>query len=247
VIHASPRRLLSVQFSPDGHTLLTASVRSARLWDADSGRLRERLDATKKFHFDCCFVPYPGAFFSSDGHRVAMIGTDGGLRLWADDGKLLRQLQADKKQIINHAAFSRDGSQLAAGGDDSIVHLIDARTGADAGRLRAPPATEITRVGFSPDGTKVAGRSIDGLTRVWDVRSRGRVALFQDREPFEFYVAAFSPDGRNILASDGESRVVFHRCLVCLSAKEIVPLARAEARRPLTPAERKRWLHEDAG
>jgi WD40 repeat protein len=243
VIHASPRRLLSVRFSPDGRTLLTASGRSARTWDAASGRPRERLKPGKKFRFDCCFVPYPGAFFSPDGRRIAMIGTDGGLRLWDEQGSLLRELQADDHQIINHAAFSRDSSLIAAGGDDNAVHLIDGRTGTDAGRLQAPGA-EIARVGFSPDGTKVAGLAAGGLTRVWDVASRKHLALLQGRAPADFYLAEFSPDGKQIITSDGASRVVLHPCLVCLSPAEMVPVAKAAAHGPLTASQRRTFLHE---
>jgi WD40 repeat protein len=176
-----------------------------------------------------------------------MIGTDGGVRLWDEKGHLLRELQADEHRIINHAAFNDAGSLLAAGGDDAVVHLIDADTGRDAGRLVAGSGEEVARVGFAPDGARLVAIAGSGLARVWDLRSRRRIALIEGRAPGDLYVAAFSPDGTQILTSDGSSRVALHRCLVCLSAEEMVPLVTAAAHRPLTAAQREQWLDEGGG
>ena len=78
---------MSAVFSPDGRRVLTASEdRTARLWEADSGKLL----TTFQGHTDMV----KSAVFSPDGRRVLTASWDKTARLWeAESGKLLATFQ----------------------------------------------------------------------------------------------------------------------------------------------------------
>jgi WD40 repeat protein len=237
-------RLLGAAFSGDGQRLVTAHGVSARIWDVATGSPGARLDGGKRFRLSGV-VPYPGAEFNRDGSRVLMVGTDGGLRLWDASGRRLLRTRGRRSSIVNHAHFSPDGRYVAAGTDNDAVDIRDADTGKLVKRLGAS-GSEIARVGFSPDGKSLVGMSSDGVSRVWDVASGDRLSVDGGRTPFTFYWAAFSPDGKRIVTSDGDQGVHVQRCVWCLSADELVGLAKQSAQRELTPDERREY-HIDEG
>ncbi|QEL15096.1 sigma-70 family RNA polymerase sigma factor [Limnoglobus roseus] len=112
-----------------------------------------------------------------DGHAAAYD---------AATGKETKQFPAAKGVLAwQTAAFSPDGKNVA-GFDGDDVHLRVVATGAEGGKLKAPPAgpgqTRLSRlaaadVAWSPDGTQVAGfmalnrgdNNINGGPTVWDV------------------------------------------------------------------------------
>jgi WD40 repeat protein len=73
----------SVAFSPDGKRIITASWdKTARLWDADSGKQIGEITG----HVDAL----TGAAFSPDGKRIVTASVDRSARLWdAESGRLI--------------------------------------------------------------------------------------------------------------------------------------------------------------
>ncbi len=114
---------------------------------------------------------------------------------------------------IRCIAYSPDGKQLASGGDDDLIRLWDARTGAElhclAGHGTRSPYVCITTLSFSPDGKILASAGgEDGTVRLWDVAT-GRLlrTLKHDKEASS---VAFFPDGKSLVTSDdGTKRIHF--------------------------------------
>ncbi len=108
-------------------------------------------------------------------------------------------LRGHRGSVVS-AAFSPDGSLVAAGGDtDGIIRLWDSASGQELAKLPAGTRQEgdkkpptVTDVVFSPDGKTLLSNAIttDGL-RLWDVATRQQLTAF----PAVGSAIALSPDG----------------------------------------------------
>lgn len=124
---------------------------------------------------------------------------------------------------IEGVAFSPDGKTLAVKRNFS-VHLLDADTGKETGRLGYPganPSTLIDILAFSPDGSRVviAAASRKAL-HLLDVAGGGVVRTFPHADTI--FAAAFSPDGKHVAGGgyDGEDGVYFARLWETDTGKE---------------------------
>src|SRR5450631_2428653 len=89
-------------FSPDGKQVVTASDdKTARVWDAESGRALAILTG----HLDLVTT----AAFSPDGKQVVAASSDNTARVWdAESGRALAILTGHL-DLVTTAAFSPDG------------------------------------------------------------------------------------------------------------------------------------------
>jgi WD40 repeat protein len=121
-----------VAFGPDGTRLATGcSVRSARVWDAASGRqlLEVRHDET-----------ITEVVFSPDGTRLATGSFDNTARVWdAASGRQLLEVRHD--EVVAAVAFSPDGTRLATGSFDRSVRIWSVADAAGQVAQAAIPAS----------------------------------------------------------------------------------------------------------
>jgi WD40 repeat protein len=164
-----PLWLFSVAFSPDGSTLLTVGRDGrARLWDANTGRVKQLINA----HADTAFH----ASFSPDGKRIVTASADKTIKLWeVESGRELKTFYGHQDSVMC-VVFSPDGKLLASTGNDKTVRLWDVASGRQVKSLidpvselriaKIPPQEEMLdhlKTGESFGGGIVAF-SLDGKT-----------------------------------------------------------------------------------
>jgi len=99
--------------------------------------------------------------------------------------------------VVNHAAFSPDGTRVIVSSFDGTARVYDA----DTGQPITPPLKHesvVTSATFSPDGTRVA--TVSSTARVWDVKTGQPVTLPLKNGGLVNH-AAFSHDGTLLLTS----------------------------------------------
>ena len=161
-----------VAFSPDGSTLASWSSydeTTIRLWDVATGKHKRTLTGHAQLVESVAFSP--------DGKTLVSGGLDGTVRLWdAVTGKNIRTFtaqnlthqQVEQSSAVTTVSFSSDGSGLASGRKDGLIHLWDVATGQLLQTFRGH-VDAISSISFSPDGLSIASTGKDATVRLWNV------------------------------------------------------------------------------
>ncbi|MEH2110642.1 nSTAND1 domain-containing NTPase, partial [Nostoc sp.] len=186
------RSVLSVSFSPDGKSIITASGdKIARLWTLNGQLLQE-------------FKGHQGEIssvsFSPDGKTIATASQDGTARLWTLNGKLLQEFKGHQGWVWG-VSFSPDGKTIATTSHDKTARLWNLQ-----GQLLQEfkgHQGEINSVSFSPDGKTIATASWDKTARLWNLQGQ----LLQEFKGHQGGVnsVSFSPDGKTIATASSDN------------------------------------------
>jgi WD40 repeat protein/serine/threonine protein kinase len=186
-----PPRVLSAALSADGKTIVTGgwSDKSARLWDAATGRPLAPP------------MPHPGIVpsvaFSPDGKTVLTVSVDNMVRLWRADTAAPRGELPRHPSRIHAARFSPDGKYVATACRDKKARLWDRTTK----QLVGTPMThdgEVVAVSFSPDGKCLATASRDKTARLWETAT-GKPLGPPLKHAHEVPAVAVAADGKTVL------------------------------------------------
>jgi WD40 repeat protein len=192
-------RVFSVNFSPDGKLLASASAdETVRIRDVAAGGSQQILES----HSD----GVNSVNFSPDGKLLASASADETVRIWdVATGGLQQTLEGHSGEVLS-VNFSPDGKLLAsASADDETVRIWDVRTGGLQQTLEGHSG-EVLSVNFSPDGKLLASASDDNTVRIWDVRTGGLQQTLEGHSG-RVYSVNFSPDGK-LLASASLDKTV---------------------------------------
>ncbi|HEU5061435.1 MAG TPA: WD40 repeat domain-containing protein, partial [Kofleriaceae bacterium] len=167
--------------------------------------------------------PVAHVLVSPGGDRLLAHSMDGTVRLI--------DVATGKARVLGHqpaekatAAFSRDGSLVASGGIDKVIHIWRTADGSRADTLRGHEDS-IYQVEFAPDASYLASAGDDGTARVWDLRS-GQSQVLRGHED-DVFSLSIRRDGRELLTTslDGSVRLWpiggDERVLVAAPGKEI--------------------------
>jgi WD40 repeat protein len=192
------RAVVSVQFSPDGRVLATASHdNTIRIWDLNSRRVLATLTGHTNAVQSISFSPHGDLLTSA---------SDTMLQVW--DAKTFQPLRT-LPGGVREARFSPDGNYLVAAGADHRLIVYDTRfwnitNSVEIPGLRSWGGDEsATSLGlaFSPDSRLIAVVPEDGinLLSLPDLRQLGTLKYPEGRMPGRRFVS-FSSDGRTLAA-----------------------------------------------
>lgn len=195
--HANTRWL---RFAPDGKTFASADDSYAfTLWDAKTGRRRQRFPDKRSGEYTTCFSP-DGKYLFYEG---ASIGQEVGGTIHQWDiaaGKEIRRWKTPERWP-GAFLFAPDGKTLFGLGDS--IHVWDATTGEE--RNGGPDhRAAIRTLTFSRDGKRLATLDEDACLRVWDaVRGVPLPALAAERVTR----CTFAPDGDSLITITSDATV----------------------------------------
>lgn len=189
---------LAVTVSPDLSLLATGGTNennAVRLWDVDTGEMREL-----GRHASCCVEALA---FAPDGRWLSSGDRSNRIDIWEiDSGQRVISLEGESTEFTE--AFHRlawlDERTLAAGGA-AAIYWWDVATGQLLERVPRPrEAAFFVDASFSRDGQRVAAAAQDEYVYVWDRQTR-EWAIWPAQTGDDLRHVDFSPDGQLLAAT----------------------------------------------
>ncbi|BAG03646.1 hypothetical protein [Microcystis aeruginosa] len=187
----------SVNFSPDGKTLVSVSRdNTIKLWNVETG---EEI-RTLKGHDGVQSVN-----FSPDGKTLVSGSWDNTIKLWnVETGEEIRTLKGHNGPV-NSVNFSPDGKTLVSGSGDKTIKLWNVETGQEIRTLKGHDNSVIS-VNFSPDGKTLVSGSGDNTIKLWNVETGEEIRTLKGHDSYVNSVN-FSPDGKTLVSVSRDNTI----------------------------------------
>lgn len=190
-------KILSMDFSPNGDTLLTAEENDALiLWAVETGTVSRSLEGHSR--------PVTSAAYAPDGRLIV---TGGGMEacVWdAVEGRIRLRLRGAHTGEIRSVVFSFDGTHVITGGADGLVVWWNAINGV-AERIFMGLNTGVNAVASLPGSVAVTGDE-DGVVTLWDISS-GTVIRTLRGHTGPVFSLAVTADGTSLVSGGRDGNV----------------------------------------
>ena len=187
--------VLSVNLSPDGQTLASASAdQTIKLWSLDGDLIQ-----TLKGHV----ARVRSVSFSPDGQTLASASDDQTVKLWNLEGDLIQTLEGHSSWVRS-VSFSPDGQTLASASDDQTVKLWNLE--GDLIQTLEGHHSWVKSVSFSPDGQTLASASNDQTVKLWD--RQGNLINTLKGHDDSVRSVSFGPDGQTLVSASNGGDVI---------------------------------------
>jgi WD40 repeat protein len=206
---------LAVAYSTEGMHLATAgSDGIVRVWDSATGE--------ELYSWPAHTQAVTSLAFSPSDRRLLTGSHDGTARIWdlndVSHGPVhtLEVARPGQPGVANPprryntrvygVAYSPDGKRVATCGEDMIVHVWDAITGAELATFSGHKSA-VWGIAFSPNGKHLASASSDRTARVWDLDGGKEPLVVAAHNDAVFSVAFQGEDGRLLWTASSDRAI----------------------------------------
>jgi WD40 repeat protein len=200
------KMVCSLAYRPDGKQLATVTLDNRlHIWDMAA---RKETHTIRLGETEYWTVPHRPAY-NRQGNLLAMSAGPGRIGLWDPvTARLLGELRsaAARPSPPNFCdlAFRPDGTQLAASGDDNLIHVWDVVRRVEVATLSGH-GQSVYRLAFSADGSLLASGALDHTVRLSDTRSLRELAMLPCDS--NVYGLAFTPDGTRLAVGCADNTI----------------------------------------
>ena len=114
----------------------------------------------------------------------------------------------DNGSDVHCLSFSRDGSLLATGSKDGLLHLWDVQTWTHKQDPIAGHEEAISCIAFSPNGIQIATGSSDKTVRLWNAGTGESIGTPMAGHEDDVRALAWSPDGSTLASGDNDEIII---------------------------------------
>ena len=197
--HNAP--VTDVDFLPNSNSFISGGFdKTIRFWSLE--QLSDKAQAVAEQTIFAHQAIIADIDVSKDGKLIASVSHDRYLKLWDNDGKLMKTIFADATGL-RAVAISPNKQIIATGGKEQNIKLWN-RSGKLIKIIKGHQAI-ILDLEFSPDGSKIASASADNTIKIWN--NQGKLLTTLRGHQGRVWNVAFSPDGQQ-LASVSEDTLV---------------------------------------
>ncbi|WP_249268059.1 WD40 repeat domain-containing protein [Microcystis aeruginosa FBCC-A68] len=187
----------SVNFSPDGKTLVSGSDDGTiKLWNVETGKEIRTLKGHDGY--------VSSVNFSPDG-KTLVSGSLQTIKLWnVETGEEILTLKGHDNGV-NSVNFSPDGKTLVSGSNDETIKLWNVKTGQKIRTLKGHD-NWVNSVNFSPDGKTLVSGSNDKTIKLWNVKTGEEILTLKGHDSYVQSVN-FSPDGKTLVSGSDDGTI----------------------------------------
>jgi WD40 repeat protein len=192
----------SLAFSNDGKTLASGSYQEVKLWDPETGALKQTIPG---------FVDRVVALnYSPDGKYLATGGgaptEDGEVKIFDVSGKPVIDFKAPHSDTVLGVAFSPDSTKLATCGADKFVKVWEVPSGKFLKSFEGH-THHVLDVGWKSDGKLLASGGADNAIKVWDYEKGEQARTIPNAHQKQITRLAFFGKAGLFLTSGGDAAV----------------------------------------
>jgi WD40 repeat protein len=192
----------SLAFSIDGKTLASGSYQEVKLWDPETGALKQTIPGFADRVVALNYSPN-GKYLATGGGAAT---EDGEVKIFEANSKPVVDLKAPHSDTVFGVCFSPDATKLATCGADKFVKVWEVPSGKFLKSFEGH-THHVLDVGWKPDGKLLASGGADNAIKIWDYEKGEQARTIPNAHQKQITRLAFFGKAGLFFTSSGDATV----------------------------------------